>query len=79
MPPFRMYLVLSILFFLLISVFHDSDSFIDDDVVRIDSEERLDEARDTLNEVIPETADNRNPPGHRSQFRKGCRNRILMT
>jgi len=58
MPPFRMYLVLSILFFLLMSVFHDSDSFIDGDVVRIDSEEQLDEARDTLDEVIPKTADN---------------------
>ena len=63
MPPFRMYLVLSILFFLLMSVFHDSGTFIDDGVISVDSEEKLDQAqldqaRETLAEVIPEHADN---------------------
>lgn len=63
MPPFRMYLVLSILFFLLMSVFHDSDTFIDDGVVSIDSEEQLDQeqldrAHKTLAEAAKENADN---------------------
>ncbi len=63
MPPFRMYLVLSILFFLLMSLFHDTDNFIDDSVVMTDSEmpldqEQLDKVRKSLDEAIPENADN---------------------
>ena len=63
MPPFRMYLVLSILFFLLMSLFHDTDNFIDDSVVMTDSEmpldqEQLDKVRKSLDEAIPESADN---------------------
>lgn len=64
MPPFRMYLVLSILFFLLVSVFHDTDSFVDESGgVTIDtktpaSQEQLDGARKALTEAIPENADN---------------------
>lgn len=64
MPPFRMYLVLSILFFLLVSLFHDTDNFIDQNGgVTIDgggsaTQEQLDEARARLSEAIPENADN---------------------
>ncbi|MCJ7555966.1 MAG: DUF4286 family protein [Gammaproteobacteria bacterium] len=58
MPPFRMYLVLSILFFLLVSVFNDSDNLFEINSSTDDSEAQLEIARDRLSELTAENLGN---------------------
>lgn len=58
MPPFRMYLVLSILFFLLVSIFSDGDKLFEVNSSPDGSEAKLEIARDVLSEVTAEDPGN---------------------
>ena len=58
MPPFRMYLVHSILFFVLFAVFSDSDQLFQVDTSSDDTGEQLEAAREQLSELAAEDPDN---------------------